>query len=86
MHGLYGIGFFMVLVPGCFAAELQQDPRSVRVHLTVAMLTLFYLWLMVASLDPMGYHGLTQRLFVFPMFGWFTFAGRQMLRSESPRR
>lgn len=82
LHGLYGIGFFVVLTPLFFLLDLGPK-ASVRIGWTsraASLLTLAYLWSMVAGLDPLPYHGLTQRLAIVPMFGWYTLAALELRR------
>lgn len=62
LHGLYGIGFFVVLVPLFFLLELGPV-ASARIRWAsrlAALLTLTYLWSMLAGLDPLRFHGLTR--------------------------
>jgi Protein of unknown function (DUF998) len=83
LHGLYGLAMFYVLVPACFAAELPRAVymrRAVTVSLTVAFVSLTYLWLQFSNLDPHGLRGLTQRAFVLVMTGWYTYAASIMVR------
>lgn len=84
LHGLYGIGFFVVLVPLFFLLELGPV-ASARIRWAsrlASLLTLAYLWSMLAGLDPLPYHGLTQRLAVIPMFGWYTLAALERVRQQ----
>lgn len=82
LHGLYGIGFCCVLIPGFFAAERPRvgDARHHDVvSLTAAVLILVYMWMMIVHFDPAALRGLTQRLACIPMFGWFAYAGMKLL-------
>lgn len=84
-HGLYGIGLICVLAPALFVAEspgIANDPRLRRWFLAAAVLTLLYMWLMITGLDPMPYRGLTQRIAVVFMFGWYALAGMILLRDD----
>ena len=84
LHGLFGIGLISVLSPAFFVAESQSmgmEPRTKVWFLAAALLTLLYMWLMFAGLDPLPYHGLTQRLAVIVMFGWYSLASFALLRS-----
>ncbi len=80
LHGLYGLALFAVLVPACFAAELGGSPRIVRISLAVAVLSMAYFWLQLSGFDPQGFRGLTQRIAMVVMFGWYAVAGQAMLR------
>jgi hypothetical protein len=84
LHGLYGIGFFVVLVPAFFAAEFTPTAHSSMVRtvsMAIAVYNLLYLWLMITQLDPTGFHGLTQRISIFFWFGWYSFASYALLHS-----
>lgn len=76
LHGLYGLGLFMALVPAFFAAEARGKVSSniMTLSLASALLSLGYLWLMLAGLDPDGYEGLTQRISTVVIFGWYSIA------------
>ena len=80
LHGLYGIGFFIPLVPACFAAESGLGRHVVRVSLAVAVLSMTYLWLNLSGADPA--RGLTQRLAIVLIMGWYSFASLQLLRAR----
>jgi len=77
LHGLYGIGFFIPLLPACFAAEAGLGRGVVRVSLAAAVMIMAYLWLNLSGLDP--YRGLTQRIAIFLIFGWYAYASYQLL-------
>ncbi|WP_158790983.1 DUF998 domain-containing protein [Granulicella sp. L60] len=86
LHGLYGIGFFVVLVPAFFAAEFTPTAHSTTVRtisMAIAVYNLLYIWLMITRLDPMGFHGLTQRISIFFWFGWYSFASYALLHSTN---
>ncbi|GHA86261.1 DUF998 domain-containing protein [Cognatilysobacter bugurensis] len=79
LHGLHGVGFFIPLVPACFAAESGLG-RSVRqISLAVAVVSMAYLWLNLSDVDPL--RGLTQRLAIVLILGWYSFASYHLLRS-----
>jgi hypothetical membrane protein len=85
LHGLYGIGFFAILTPALFVAELHPNEQTKGVSvisMLAAVITLFYLWLTITGFDPKGLHGLTQRLAVVPMIGWYSYASYTLLRSR----
>lgn len=86
LHGLYGMALFMALVPACLAAELGQIPKLTRLSLAAAVLTMAYFWLQFSGLDPHGFRGLTQRVAVVVMFGWYSVAAYALMRHgvESP--
>ena len=85
LHGLYGIGIFMVLTPAFFAAEsLASVSPTVRLlSMLASVATLLYMWLMLSGFDPESYRGLTQRVALIPIFGWYSFASYALVRSYS---
>ncbi len=75
-HGLYGLGMIVMILPFVFLYEKKELINKGALHyLTVAagFLMFFYLWAMVARLDPVQLRGLTQRLFGIVVFGWLAF-------------
>lgn len=84
LHGLYGLGFFMVLVPAFFATE--SAPASGKLQnfsMFVALAIMLYLWLMISGLDPQNFRGLTQRVATLVIFGWYSVASYSLLRHSS---
>ena len=79
LHGLYGVGFFIPLVPACFAAEAGLGRRVLQVSLGIAVVTMAYLWLNISGLDPL--RGLTQRISIVVVVGWYSFASYHLLRA-----
>lgn len=78
LHGLYGLGLFMVLVPAFFAAELPQEWHGQRIRslsMLAALLNLVYMWLMLSGLESAKFAGLTQRVATVIVFVWYAFAG-----------
>jgi len=87
LHGLYGLTMFYVLVPACFAAELPSANRSellVKVSLLAALLSLIYMWILLSGLDPHPTRGVTQRLAILVIFGWYPIASYLFLRNQTP--
>jgi hypothetical protein len=82
LHGLYGVGFFIPLVPACFAAESTLGCGVKRVCLAVAVLSMTYMWLNISGFDPM--RGLSQRLAIVLIMGWYSYASYQLLRASRP--
>jgi len=75
-HGFYGLGLFIMILPFVFLYESgdQLNNKVVRrISVAAGLLMFFYLWSMIARLDPINYRGLTQRLFGIVVFGWFSF-------------
>jgi len=81
MHGLHGIGFFIPLVPACFAAESGLGRQVVRVSLAVAVASMAYLWLSNLGVDP--HRGISQRLMILMSLGWYSFASYHLLRNAA---
>ncbi len=86
LHGLYGLTMFYALVPACFAAELPTQHRTgflVKISLLAAFLLLSYMWLLFSNLEPHAIRGLTQRLAVLVIFGWYPLASYMLLRNQA---
>jgi uncharacterized protein DUF998 len=86
LHGLHAVGLSIILAPAFFAAEfpnISGVTRSDRVSLFAATFILVYMWLLMTGLDPAATRGLTQRLAIFPMFGWFYYAGVRILNTRT---
>jgi hypothetical protein len=86
LHGMYAIGFSVILTPVLFVAELhtsQQTQTTRIVSMWVAVITLLYFWATITRFDPKGFHGLTQRLSVIIMFGWFSYASYTLSHSKT---
>jgi len=79
LHGLYALALFNALVPVFFAAELGQNQTILKLSMAASLITLIYFWLQIANLDPHGFHGLTQRIAIVVMFGWYSIAGYGLL-------
>lgn len=84
MHGLYGIGLLLPLAPACFAAESGLGLRVQRISLAVAFACAVYLWLNLSGLDPV--RGLTQRLLIVLIMGWYAYASFELLKAMRPDR
>ncbi len=83
LHGLYGLGFFMVLVPAFFAAEIAPTGSSLRnFSLLVSLIIMLYLWLMLSGFDPRAFRGLTQRIATLVIFGWYAVASYSLARNN----
>ena len=88
LHGLYGIGFFSILTPVLFVAELNTTGLASNISVAsrfAAVAILFYLWLTVTGFDPKGFHGLTQRVAIIPIIGWYSYAS-YVLQIKKPTR
>ncbi len=83
MHGLYGLGFFMVLIPAFFAAEVGRENIFLKnFSMLIAFLTMSYLWLMVSGLDLHAIRGLTQRVATLIIFGWYSVVCFSLLKNN----
>lgn len=74
MHGLYGMAFFSPLVPILFALEFKNKLNSshfVVYSIITSLIGMIYMWLMLTQLDPHGYIGLTQRIFIIVITLWY---------------
>jgi hypothetical protein len=88
LHGLYGLGLFMALVPALFAAELPPEWRArrlARLSMACAVFNLVYLWLLFSGLDPAAVRGLTQRIAIVVTWGWYAVAGSAVLKQLAVR-
>lgn len=86
LHGMFAIGFSVVLTPVLFVAELhasEQTQATRVVSMWAAVITLFYFWATITRFDPNGFHGLTQRLAVIITFGWFSYASYVLSHSKA---
>jgi len=82
---MYAIGFAVILTPVLFVAELHASLQTQTLRTIskwVAVITLFYFWATITRLDPNGFQGLTQRIAVIIMFGWFSYASYALSRSK----
>lgn len=80
LHGLYGLGLFMALVPALFAAEIAPTGSQLRnLSMLVALAIMGYLWLMLSGLDPPAFRGLTQRIATLVIFGWYAVASYSLV-------
>ena len=71
LHGLYGLAIFSVLVPVCYAAELNPPPALRQLSFAASFAALIYMWGLLAGLEPEAFRGVTQRVFSLVAFGWF---------------
>ena len=81
LHGIYGFGLFIMILPFVFMYEFNNliNNRTIhRISILAGFLMFFYLWSMIARIDPVNYRGLTQRLFGIVVFGWFSFISYQL--------
>jgi hypothetical protein len=85
LHGLYGLGLFMTLVPAFFAAEFRNahgGDSTYKLSMAVAAFNMFYMWVMLSGFDPQPFRGLTQRIATIVIFGWYSLAAYAMLYGQ----
>ena len=77
MHGFYGIGLSLVVLPFICCCELKnviEEKYFFNLSIISGIIILIYFWAMLVGLDPLNYHGLTQRLGSIVIFGWIAYA------------
>jgi hypothetical membrane protein len=86
LHGLYGLGLFMALVPAFFAVEFPwREGRTAlsTLSMAAALFNMSYEWLIVSGFDPPGFRGLTQRVATIVIFGWYSVAALAVGRAHA---
>ena len=76
MHGFYGIGLSLMLLPFIACYELKNEninKRFFTLSLISGIVIFVYLWSMLVGLDPSNYRGLTQRIASVFIFGWISY-------------
>jgi len=76
MHGLYGIGLSLMILPFVACYELKNseiNSRFFNTSLIAGFVIFVYLWAMLIGLDPANYRGLTQRIASVFIFGWIAY-------------
>ena len=84
MHGFYGIGLSLMILPFVSCYELKGssiDKRFFPITLTAGMVIFLYFWSMLVGFDPTEYRGLTQRLASVFIFGWISYWAFSVLRT-----
>lgn len=92
MHGLYIIGIFSVLAPALSVLDVQRPSLQRRLHTITVICSLagvLYLWILLNGFDPVGYSGLTQRLFgsinyLWPLVFALQYAKDRQLQASDP--
>lgn len=82
-HGVFGVGLFIMMVPFVFLYELNRLIIERLFHtltIVAGFIMFFYLWSIIARLDPVDYRGLTQRIFGLVVFGWFSYVAYKIYR------
>lgn len=81
MHGLYGIGLTIMIIPFFACYELKNQNISklfFKVSLVSGFLIFIYMWSMLVGLDPTNYRGLTQRIASMFIFGWIAYLAYEL--------
>jgi hypothetical protein len=81
MHGFYGIGLSLMLLPFISCYELKNESvRKTFFKLSIisGFVMFIYFWSMIVGLDPQGYQGLTQRIAAVFMFGWIAYLAYEL--------
>lgn len=76
-HGLYGIGLSIMMLPFAFLYEIEGkniNRLTKGISILTSVVIFAYFWTMLASLDPMEYRGLTQRIFGIFVFGFISYS------------
>ena len=78
MHGIYGMGLSMMLVPFVVCYEVKGPAVRTRfytVTLIAGLVNFVYFWALLVGVDPVEYSGLTQRIASLFIFGWIAYWG-----------
>ncbi|KAF2515911.1 DUF998 domain-containing protein [Flavobacterium zhairuonense] len=81
MHGFYGIGLIIMLLPFAACYELKNENAKkifFKISIISGLLTFVYFWAMIVRLDPENYRGLTQRIVSVLIFGWIAYFAREI--------
>ena len=84
MHGFYGIGLSLMVLPFVSCYELKGsaiDKRYFPITIAAGYVIFIYFWSMLVGLDPSEYRGLTQRIASLVIFGWIAYFAYEMSRS-----
>ncbi len=76
MHGFYGIGLSLMLLPFVACYELKNENVNRKffpIALIAGAIIFIYFWSMLVGLDPANYRGLTQRIASVFIFGWIAY-------------
>jgi hypothetical membrane protein len=85
MHGFYGIGLVIILLPFAACYELKnENVKKVFFKISVLSGAVFfvYFWAMIVRLDPENYRGLTQRIAALFIFGWIAYLASQLEKNN----
>lgn len=81
MHGFYGIGLTLMILPFIACYELKNEnikQRFFQVSLLCGFVIFLYLWSMLVGLDPTNFRGLTQRIASIFIFGWIAYLAYEL--------
>jgi hypothetical protein len=83
MHGLYGLGFSVIIAPALSALEMGaagQDRQTYCITGLISFVGIVYFWLNVLGFDPPHYRGLTQRIYACLILLWPAWAAHRLGR------
>ncbi|MEM0519389.1 DUF998 domain-containing protein [Aequorivita flava] len=86
MHGFYGIGLSLMLLPFISCYELKNEmvrKTFFKISIISGFVMFIYFWSTIVGLDPQDYQGLTQRIAAIFMFGWIAYLAYELEKSVS---
>jgi hypothetical protein len=84
MHGLYGIGLSIMILPFVSCYELKGSSINNKyfpITITAGLVIFIYFWSMLVGLDPAEYRGLTQRISSLVIFGWIAYLAFEIIKT-----
>lgn len=81
MHGFYGIGLTIMLLPFVACYELKNENVKkifFKISIISGVVIFVYFWSMIVRLDPANYRGLTQRVASIFIFGWIAYLAYEL--------
>ncbi|MFT5336700.1 MAG: putative membrane protein [Luteibaculaceae bacterium] len=84
MHGFYGIGLSMMILPFVSCYELKGssiDKKYFPITIIAGLVIFIYFWSMLVGLDPSEYRGLTQRISSVVIFGWVAYLAFETIKT-----
>jgi hypothetical membrane protein len=76
MHGFYGIGLIIMLLPFAICYELKNENIKkifFKISIISGIVIFVYFWSMIVHLQPENYSGLLQRIIAIFIFGWIAY-------------
>lgn len=81
MHGLFGLGMIITLIPIGLACDFYQPRTANAIRITAAItsfLSFIYMWAGIVGLEPEAYAGLIQRVIMLINLCWFAYFARSL--------